>query len=444
MCVLLPALPQPGLGFLLVVFVVQWMLGNNVTTLRMSTAKQTDRRIKLMRDVLAGSEALRVNAWEDALASRIRALRAVESRLIWKSLTLLSALEALIFFAPGVATFLVLVTRHTLDTAAAVAANCTLAGANTSTNGNDCADGDGASGLQIEQAYMVLGLCNVMVKQFNTFPRAVKSLKESFVSFRRMERFLLLPEVGEASTSTSPPPEATSRAAAYPSALSSTGSLPSTAPNGTVAVEALSPSEVKVDGKLDEPTVLLDGVTAGWVETVEAADVAAVEASPAPSTAAAAPDMATSAPSTAAALAPFVLRDLSVSVRAGEVCLVMGEVGSGKSSLLDLLLGEMGILSGSMRVRRDLGLGYTPQSAWILAATVRDNILLGRPVDESWYATVVRCCALEADLRSFDHGDLTEIGERGVTVSGGQKARICASPTALALALALSQYVPVS
>jgi len=145
------------------------------------------------------------------------------------------------------------------------------------------------------------------------------------------------------------------------------------------------------------------------------------------------------------------------------------QVGCGKSSLLQLLLGEMRVLGGSVRVRREGGVGYVPQQAWALNlplplpltltlnltlaltltqtliltptltltnvgyvpqqawvcnASVRENVLLGREYEEGWYHEVLRCCALEPDLRALPRGDETEIGERGVTISGGQKARL--------------------
>ena len=92
-------------------------VGSKIAGLRSHIARQTDQRVKLMHDVLAGSESLKVNAWEDALARRVQKLRASEERLIWRGLALLSTLEALIFFAPGLATFLVLVTRYAIDDA---------------------------------------------------------------------------------------------------------------------------------------------------------------------------------------------------------------------------------------------------------------------------------------------------------------------------------------
>jgi len=65
-----------------------------------------------------------------------------------------------------------------------------------------------------------------------------------------------------------------------------------------------------------------------------------------------------------------------------------------------------------------------PPQAWVLNASVRENVLLGREYEEGWYREVLRCCALEPDLRALPRGDATEIGERGVTISGGQKARL--------------------
>ena len=121
---------------------------------------------------------------------------------------------------------------------------------------------------------------------------------------------------------------------------------------------------------------------------------------------------------------PFALTNLSVSVKAGQLCLLIGEVGSGKSSVLQLLLGEMLVCSGGLRVSTEGGIGYVPQHAWIVNASVRDNILLGRAFDEAWYSEVLGCVCLGVDLASFPTGDRTESGERGVTVSGGQKARI--------------------
>jgi ATP-binding cassette subfamily C (CFTR/MRP) protein 4 len=102
---------------------------------------------------------------------------------------------------------------------------------------------------------------------------------------------------------------------------------------------------------------------------------------------------------------------------------VCGVVGSGKSSFINAILGDMPLFSGQMALRTKK-IGYVSQSAWILSGTVKDNILFGLPFDSARFAEVVECCALERDLQLFADGADTFIGERGVTLSGGQRARV--------------------
>ncbi|MCO5558804.1 hypothetical protein L7F22_012391 [Adiantum nelumboides] len=116
------------------------------------------------------------------------------------------------------------------------------------------------------------------------------------------------------------------------------------------------------------------------------------------------------------------LRALDVVIKRGEKVAVCGSVGAGKTSLLLALLGDMARLSGTVHICGKLA--YVSQSAWIQSVSVRDNILFGKLMDEVRYKRVVRACALEEDMKSFSHGDLTEIGERGTNLSGGQKQRI--------------------
>ncbi|CAG8721759.1 10889_t:CDS:2, partial [Dentiscutata heterogama] len=116
------------------------------------------------------------------------------------------------------------------------------------------------------------------------------------------------------------------------------------------------------------------------------------------------------------------LSDINFSVKKGELVAIVGKVGAGKSSLLSALLGEMEKISGDVTIR-----GYTayaPQSAWIMNATLRDNITFGLPYDPKFYEEVIDACSLKADIEILPGGDLTEIGEKGINLSGGQKARI--------------------
>ncbi|EQC25884.1 hypothetical protein SDRG_16257 [Saprolegnia diclina VS20] len=116
------------------------------------------------------------------------------------------------------------------------------------------------------------------------------------------------------------------------------------------------------------------------------------------------------------------LAKLHVSIRRGDLVVVHGKVGSGKSSLCMALLGEMHALSGRMAVNGRIG--YCPQEPWIQHMSLRDNILFGRPLDASRYAAVVDACGLVADFEQMKFGDGTLASSKGANLSGGQKARL--------------------
>ncbi|KAF9181719.1 hypothetical protein BGZ50_005356 [Haplosporangium sp. Z 11] len=118
----------------------------------------------------------------------------------------------------------------------------------------------------------------------------------------------------------------------------------------------------------------------------------------------------------------FGLRNINLEIPRGQLVAIVGAVGSGKSSLLNALVGEMRKTSGTMEYGDTIG--YCPQSAWIQNATLKDNILFGLPLDEDRYKQVIKDCALERDIQILPDGDQTEIGERGINLSGGQKQRV--------------------
>lgn len=119
---------------------------------------------------------------------------------------------------------------------------------------------------------------------------------------------------------------------------------------------------------------------------------------------------------------PFKLHDMTFTVGRNELLAVIGTVGCGKSSLLSALAGEMRVTDGTVRLSTTRA--FCPQYAWIQNASVRNNILFGKEYHESWYEQVVDACALTPDLEMLPDGDRTEIGERGINVSGGQKQRL--------------------
>jgi ABC-type multidrug transport system fused ATPase/permease subunit len=117
----------------------------------------------------------------------------------------------------------------------------------------------------------------------------------------------------------------------------------------------------------------------------------------------------------------FAVEDLDLTILKGKLVAIVGSVGSGKSTILNSLVGETKLMSGTLKMSGTIG--FAPQQAWIQNATVKENILFGQPYDHQRYLRAIHTCALERDLELFPDGDSTEIGERGINLSGGQKQR---------------------
>ncbi|KAK6239362.1 hypothetical protein QUC31_004831 [Theobroma cacao] len=117
-----------------------------------------------------------------------------------------------------------------------------------------------------------------------------------------------------------------------------------------------------------------------------------------------------------------VLKKINFEVKKGELTAIVGTVGSGKSSLLASILGEMHKISGKVKLCGTTA--YVAQTSWIQNGTIQENILFGLPMNREKYREVIRVCCLEKDLEMMEFGDQTEIGERGINLSGGQKQRV--------------------
>ena len=112
----------------------------------------------------------------------------------------------------------------------------------------------------------------------------------------------------------------------------------------------------------------------------------------------------------------------------GKINLIVGPTGCGKTSLLMALLGELHYVPSGpdswFNLPRENGVAYAAQESWVQNETIRDNILFGSEFNETRYRKVIYQCGLNRDLTLFEAGDKTEVGEKGLTLSGGQKARV--------------------
>lgn len=117
-----------------------------------------------------------------------------------------------------------------------------------------------------------------------------------------------------------------------------------------------------------------------------------------------------------------VLQDINFQAHKGDLTCIVGRVGAGKSSLLQTMLGDLYKLKGEVVMRGTVA--YTAQSPWVMNASVRENIVFGHRWDPQFYEKTIHACALTEDFSSLPDGDQTQVGERGISLSGGQKARL--------------------
>ena len=155
----------------------------------------------------------------------------------------------------------------------------------------------------------------------------------------------------------------------------------------------------------DIVAISLKNVTCNWNEVKELGDASEI--------------LETSEKSASVA----AIKDITLDFGKGQLTCLVGPVGSGKSALLQALVGELPINSGNMECRFNT-LAYAAQDPWIMGGTVKENITMGIDFDAEWYDEVVNACSLDTDFKQLRDGDATIVGDRGVQVSGGQRARI--------------------
>lgn len=204
------------------------------------------------------------------------------------------------------------------------------------------------------------------------FVRGTAELSESYTSVKRIQQFLMKPEFH------------------------------------SDTIDNSKQSSIKEkNGKSDESETLLNGKTSS-IQSSDSASSLVLESVEAKWNS----DSATQ----------LTLDKISIEVPKGRLLAIIGPVGAGKSSILQAILGELKLSKGCVKVGGKIS--YASQDAWVFAASVRQNILFGSPYDKKRYDKVVRACALLKDFEQFPESDLTVVGERGVSLSGGQRARI--------------------
>ncbi|KAI8806039.1 P-loop containing nucleoside triphosphate hydrolase protein [Cladochytrium replicatum] len=347
--------------------------------LRKLTVKARDSRIRSVSDTLAGMTIVKLYAWEEAFIDTILGKREEELKSLGRT-NLLKAINEATFFASS-----------------AVFSLCAFIPYYFS--------GGEFTPARIFTTITLISVLRLTMASF--FGKALQFTSESYVSLQRIQEFLSLPEISQQIDE----------------------SAETAIMNSTADPDAMIVMHDATFGWLKQPSAIAATEKQKAEEAEEAAAGEKLLNGDSPSH----PEHDSSSSNVTT-----ILKNITFVARRGEILGVCGPVGSGKTSVIQAILGEMLRESGQIGVRRtvfdasdDLDtkprksrISYTSQTAWIAQGTIRDNILFGQPYEDEWFWEVVRACALDRDFERFPERENTMIGERGITLSGGQRARL--------------------
>mmetsp|Transcript_14532 Transcript_14532/g.49619 ORF Transcript_14532/g.49619 Transcript_14532/m.49619 type:complete len:1544 (-) Transcript_14532:156-4787(-) len=356
-----------GLMIMIVMIPLSTYIAKKRAGLNRTIMKIKDERSNCMDEVLQGIRVIKYFAWEQSFTKKVQEVRNREVDLIWKN-SLWAIFSTFLWAGSPMLVALISFTFYSLS-------------------GNE---------LRPNIAFTALALFNVLRFPLNTLPMIINIVVESQVALGRLTNYLLADEVDK--------------------------KYYINCKEGEDDPQSLNFSRKEEEVVSEVPIVIQDG-RFSWSNAPTAKQEDAAKATTFLSKLLqifkGVPKMRKGAE-----LGTYncVLRDIDLEVRKGELCMVAGKVGCGKTSLLCAILGEMKKESGSVSLSGRIA--YAAQQPWIKNATVRDNILFGSEYDEEKYGAVIEVCALLQDFEVLPAGDQTEIGEKGINLSGGQKARI--------------------
>uniref|UniRef100_A0A8C5S2M5 ATP-binding cassette sub-family C member 5 n=2 Tax=Laticauda laticaudata TaxID=8630 RepID=A0A8C5S2M5_LATLA len=341
----------------------------------------TDERVQKMNEVLNYIKFIKMYAWVKAFSQTVQKIREEERKILeragyFQSITV--GVAPIVVVIASVVTFSV----HMIL-------------------GYD---------LTAAQAFTVVTVFNSMTFALKVTPFSVKSLSEASVAADRFKSLFLMEEVHMVKKKPASPHAAiqmTNATLAWESSHASVQSSPKMTPKMKKGKTAMSTKDKR---KLQQHE-------GGQTMFTEQKGHLLVDSDDPPS-----PEEETQRIQLANVRLQKVLYNVDLEIEKGKLVGICGSVGSGKTSLISAILGQMTLLEGSIAV--DGNFAYVAQQAWILNATLRDNILFGKEFEEERYNMVLNDCCLRPDLAILPNGDLTEIGDRGANLSGGQRQRI--------------------
>ncbi|TMS17566.1 Multidrug resistance-associated protein 5 [Larimichthys crocea] len=365
-----------------ILFYPTMMLASRLTAyFRKKCVTVTDRRVRLMNEILGCIKFIKMYCWEDAFAQNIHKVRSEERGILEKA----GVVQSL---TVGVAPIVVVI---------ASACTFTLHMA----LGYD---------LTAAEAFTVVAVFNSMTFALKVTPLAVRSLSEGAVAVKRFQRLFMMDDREVVLVKMEDPSNAVEfqdatlawEKARSPAAKPNPPSKKRGGMKRVLRREKLSLYISTEDGKENKEGPNAQSLLTNMEQESPQSTISSTQSIRPP--------------------LHKTLHRIDLRIKRGSLVGVCGGVGSGKSSLLSALLGQMTLLEGNVAVTG--GFAYVSQQAWILNDSLKENILFGNDYDQDKYHAALEACCLLPDLTELPYGDMTEIGERGANLSGGQRQRV--------------------
>lgn len=309
----------PGLLIFILYMPFQAWMGKKSANIRLSTAKRTDKRVRVMLSILSGIHVIKMYGWEQAFSKVINNIRKVEIKAIARGYNIRATILSFEILSK-VAIFLSLVSYVLM--------------------GRE---------ITARKAFIVIAYFDYIYRSLLYFwPESITFVSEGLVSTSRIEEFLLL----------------------------------------NVEKRRAIHGESKDDKKMKQNGIILNDATAYWNQEYSAIGIYKV----------------------------------NFDTASHKLIAITGHVGSGKTSLLEVMLKELPLVNGDLQINGTIS--YAAQQSWVFEGSVRSNIIFTEPFNEELYREVTRVCSLDRDFELMPHGDQTIVGDRGVSLSGGQRARV--------------------